>query len=65
MSLLQHESARNVPQIMSRTECIERRWIEFVAARDKAMASRNVADGIACGRSWSAFLEVFTDEHTR
>lgn len=34
-------------------------WNAYLAARDKAEASRNVQDGIAAGKAWAAWLDHF------
>jgi hypothetical protein len=34
-------------------------WSEFLAARDIAMQSRDIADGIRCGQAWGRFLRAF------
>lgn len=40
-------------------EEIDRLWAEYLAARDRAERSRDIADGIAAGRAWAAFLRAF------
>jgi hypothetical protein len=37
----------------------ERLWSAFVEARDWAWNSGNIADGIASGRAYAAFLQTF------
>jgi len=38
----------------------EQLWDAFLVAKDKAMASGTIADGLACKRAWSAFLNSST-----
>jgi hypothetical protein len=37
-------------------------WAEWLAARDKAMASNNIADGIASGRAYWRFYAALGPE---
>lgn len=34
-------------------------WQAYGRARDKAEKSQDLADGIAAGKAWAAFLKVF------
>ncbi|MEY9580977.1 hypothetical protein ACE102_33820 [Bradyrhizobium sp. vgs-9] len=44
----------------------ERAWREFCNAREKAMTSSSIEDGLAAGRAWSRFLSEFVgDRETR
>ena len=36
-------------------------WGEFIAARNRAYETLNIADGIAAGRSFRLFLEAYLD----
>jgi hypothetical protein len=38
---------------------LERRWEAFVAAKAQAERTGAIADGIAAGRAWAAFLAAF------
>lgn len=38
---------------------MERRWTAYVEAREVAERSDHIADGIAAGMAWKAFLDVF------
>ena len=38
---------------------LERRWREYLEARDRAENSRDIKDGIAAGRAHARFLEEF------
>lgn len=35
-------------------------WQAYLDARDKADRTRDVADGIAAGKAWAAWVEPFT-----
>lgn len=37
----------------------ERLWQAWLDARAVAMESGRLADGIACGRAWAAFMSLF------
>jgi hypothetical protein len=43
----------------SSTPVLERRWEAFVAAKAQAERTGAIADGIAAGRAWAAFLAAF------
>lgn len=34
-------------------------WEAYLAARDKAEKSRDIADGMAAGKAWAAWLDHF------
>jgi hypothetical protein len=57
-----HDSSSNVVTLETEPE---RRWREFVEARERAWNSRNIADGIASGRAYRAFLETFLGPELR
>ncbi len=40
----------------------ERLWREFAEARDKAIGSNDINDGIEAGRAWSRFLAEYVPE---
>ncbi|PDT74137.1 hypothetical protein CO675_27080 [Bradyrhizobium sp. C9] len=55
--------AAEIKQLETR---VDRLWREFCEAREKAMASNSIEDGLAAGRSWSRFLAEFVgDRETR
>jgi hypothetical protein len=39
---------------------VHKAWDAYIAARAKAEASNDIADGIAAGRAWARFLSLFT-----
>jgi hypothetical protein len=43
----------------------ERLWREFLEARERAWNSLDLSDGIASGRAYAAFLEVFVAPNLR
>lgn len=42
-----------------RGQTIDAAWAAYLAARERAEHSRDVEDGIAAGKAWRAFLELF------
>lgn len=38
---------------------LDRLWQEWLAARAKAQASQDIADGVAAGRAWARWLAEF------
>ena len=34
-------------------------WSDYLAARDKAEASRNILDGIAAAHKWRSFIDLY------
>lgn len=34
-------------------------WEKYLAARDRAEKSRNISDGIAAGKAWKEWLDLF------
>lgn len=38
---------------------VQTAWEAYIAARDKAEKSRDVMDGVAAGKAWREFLELF------
>lgn len=42
-----------------RDERTQTLWEAYLAARDRAERSRDVADGIAAGKAWAAWLDHF------
>jgi hypothetical protein len=34
-------------------------WRAYTSARDKAERSQNIADGIAAGKAWAMWLQLF------
>ena len=42
-----------------RNEKIQTLWDAYLAARDKAEKSRDIADGVAAGKAWAAWLDHF------
>lgn len=38
---------------------LDRLWREWLAARAKAQASQDIADGVAAGRAWARWLAEF------
>lgn len=43
----------------------QRAWADYVSCRERAEASKNIADGIAAGRAWHRWLELFTPKEQR
>lgn len=41
-------------------ERLQALWQVYLEARAKADASKDIADGIAAGRAWAAWVEPFT-----
>jgi hypothetical protein len=53
-------------QVIPIRSSLETAWAEYLAARDRAERSRDIADGIACGRAFRRWLEIFlTDDQRR
>ena len=46
-------------RVNSRQDEIEAAWTANLAARSKAEASGKIADGIAAGRAWGRWLDLF------
>lgn len=42
-----------------RQQRTEELWAAYLAAQDKAKASRDINDGIAAGKAWAAWLDHF------
>ncbi len=40
-------------------QTVQAAWDAYVVARDKAERSNDVADGIAAGKAWREFLDLF------
>lgn len=38
---------------------VQQAWDRYLEARDRAECSRDVSDGIAAGKAWRTFLELF------
>jgi len=38
---------------------VQEAWDRYLEARDRAECSRDVSDGIAAGKAWRTFLELF------
>lgn len=50
----------NVVQLAAQREAIiDARWCAYVAAARHAQASLKVEDGVAAGRAWRAWLDLF------
>lgn len=43
-----------------RDERVRDLWDAYLKARDKAERSRDIADGMAAGKAWAAWLDSFT-----
>jgi hypothetical protein len=43
----------------SREDRVQRLWDLYLDARCKAEQSTDIADGIAAGKAWAAFLDAF------
>lgn len=48
--------AENLTRLETR---LDRLWREWLAARAKAQASQDIADGVAAGRAWARWLAEF------
>jgi hypothetical protein len=56
-------SARDKPAVSPlHQEAVDEAWEAFRRARDRAMRSAKVEDGIAAGHAWGAFLRLFEKE---
>lgn len=40
----------------------EKRWAAYMAAKAKADTTGRIEDGIAAGKAWQSFLELFMSE---
>ena len=60
LSFVAPASARDKPAVSPlRQESVDEAWDAFRRARERAMRSARVEDGIAAGRAWGAFLRLF------
>jgi hypothetical protein len=48
-----------IPQPSTALSEVERRWDAYLAAKRQADATGDYADGLAAGRAWAAFLDMF------
>jgi hypothetical protein len=46
----------------ARNVTVQEAWDAYVAAQDKAKDTRDIADGIAAGHAWRAWLELFVQK---
>lgn len=51
-----------MPVVQQLETRLERLWREWLEARQKAMTSNDVDDGIEAGRAWSRWLAEFVPE---
>lgn len=51
--------------VVSIEEAVNKRWDEYVALQRKAQETCSVADGVACGRAWRRWLDLFMSEEQR
>lgn len=54
-------SAKVIP-INARLDAV---WAEYLAARQKAEKSTDIEDGIAAGRAWRRWLDLFLNDDQR
>lgn len=52
-------------KVVSLDAHVHRVWTEYLAARERADETKAVADGIAAGRAWRRWLDLFTAEDQR
>jgi hypothetical protein len=60
LSFVDRASARDKPAVSPlRQEAVDEAWEAFRRARERAMRSTKVEDGIAAGKAWGSFLKLF------
>jgi|APMI01.1.fsa_nt_gi hypothetical protein len=52
-------------EVIAITSMIDRRWSEYIEARDRANASGAITDGRAAGRAWRRWLDLFMTDSQR
>lgn len=52
-------------EVISITQPVDARWQEYAAAAERAQRTRRVEDGIAAGRAWRRWLDLYMSPEQR